>query len=355
MKSIIDKVTVFLLCLLLYLPSNINDYIVVPVICAILVSALTTYLDLGLISLLAFLGICGLSSSFPSFLFFIPLLAYDLVCSRQQVWLCAALIPVLLHFPELPLFFWIALLLFIGLSALMKRRTIELETIRSNYIDLRDSSKELSMQLEKQNKELLQKQDDEINLATLNERNRIARDIHDSIGHTLSNSILQTGAMIATCRDETSKERLNTLKETLVSGMDSIRQSIHALYDDSVDLHAAAKALTDGFDFCELFFDYELESEPNVKIRFAFLYVIKECLSNIIKHSNATHVSVALREHPALYQLIIKDNGTKTSTDSSGIGLLNIEQRMKGLGGLINIDRSNGFTVFISVPKEAAE
>ena len=56
--------------------------------------------------------------------------------------------------------------------------------------------------MEQKNKELLEKQDYEIQVATLNERNRIAREIHDSVGHLLSRSILQLGALKAVHRQE---------------------------------------------------------------------------------------------------------------------------------------------------------
>ena len=62
---------------------------------------------------------------------------------------------------------------------------------------------------------------------------------------------------------------------------------------------------------------------PN-KIKYCFAAIIKEALSNVIKHSNATAVKIVLREHPALYQLCIEDNGkgySEKEADSKGIGL----------------------------------
>ena len=217
---------------------------------------------------------------------------------------------------------------------------------------MRDTTKEFSLQLEGKNRELMEKQDYEINLATLNERNRIARDIHDSIGHLLSNSILQTGALMATCKNETLYNNLNTLKNTLIAGMDSVRESIHGLYDESVDLYTEVRALIDNFHFCEILLDYDMESNLDKKIKYALLSIIKEALSNVIRHSDATGVKLTLREHPALYQLIIKDNGSKKEVSSEGIGLKNIKQRVDSLKGIVNIRYENGFMLFISIPKE---
>ena len=67
-------------------------------------------------------------------------------------------------------------------------------------------------------------------------------------------------------------------------------------------------------------------------IKYAFLSITKEALSNIIKHSNATAVSILMREHPALWQLVIQDNGTLQSPSATeGIGLENMKERIRKL------------------------
>lgn len=71
-------------------------------------------------------------------------------------------------------------------------------------------------------------------LATLNERNRIAREIHDNVGHLLSRSLLQVGALQVVNRDETVRQGLDTMRDTLSGAMDSIRRSVHDLHDESV-------------------------------------------------------------------------------------------------------------------------
>ena len=352
MNKYVDKIIVFMLCLVSYAQFNLGTYVVVPVICVLIVSAFESYFEKDNLSFFIFIFFCIISAVYPAFLYFLPLLAYDMFFIKWKFWLFAAAVPFLINIKSIPALACVFIILFTALSYLIRIMTKSIEKAKSDYIRLRDTSKEISMQLEKKNRELMEKQDYEISLATLNERNRIARDIHDSVGHVLSNAILQTGAIMATCKDEATQERLKMLKDTLVTGMNSIRESIHDLYDDSVELYAETRALADGFDFCELFFDYDIESPPDIKTKYTLIYVIKEALSNIIKHSDATHASIILKEHPALYQLIIKDNGSKKDIRGEGIGLLNIEQRVDSLGGNVNIGYENGFTVFVSVPKE---
>lgn len=76
-------------------------------------------------------------------------------------------------------------------------------------------------------------------------------------------------------------------------------------------------------------------------------------MSNIAKHSNATSASILIREHPALYQLVIQDNGIQfNSRSKNGIGIHNIHDRIASVGGNVNIKSDNGFRIFISIPKE---
>lgn len=75
-------------------------------------------------------------------------------------------------------------------------------------------------------------------LQTLRERNRIAREIHDNVGHMLSRSILQMGALITIHKEEPLHGQLAGVGETLNQAMNSIRESVHDLHDESIDLRA---------------------------------------------------------------------------------------------------------------------
>ena len=221
-----------------------------------------------------------------------------------------------------------------------------------NYRELRDQSWETSLYLESKNKDLMEKQDYEIRLATLNERNRIAREIHDNVGHMLSRSILQVGALMAVCRDDSLNPELSALKSTLTDAMDSIRKSVHDLHDDSINLHDTLTAILSAYKFCPVRLDDGIESIPPAPVRYCFSAIVREALSNTARHSDATQVTVTLREHPALYQLLIRDNGTKNPPASSnGIGLSNMAERVASLGGHFRTDFKNGFHIFISIPK----
>lgn len=92
--------------------------------------------------------------------------------------------------------------LLIVAAILLACRTGRILYLEQEMIRLRDTSTELNLVLQEKNKNLMEKQDYEIYLATLRERNRIAREIHDNVGHMLSRSILQMGALVTIHKEE---------------------------------------------------------------------------------------------------------------------------------------------------------
>jgi signal transduction histidine kinase len=365
MDRLIDKLIIFVITLPLYVSSADNTYMVVPILAAIILSSTLSYLEddrfiAGIFAIYILLCLYD-----RTFLFFIPLISYDVILFRiKWVW-TFALIPVISH-PAGNLFIDnILLIAFFAVAFLLKYRTITIENLKRNYYELQYSTKEFSMQLESKNKALMEKQDYEINLATLNERNRIARDIHDNVGHMLSRSILQVGALLAINKDQNTMEGLNSIKDTLSEAMDSIRRSVHNLHEESINLQNEIQKLIDHFEFCPVHLDYDVVENPNINLKYCFIAVIKEALSNVMKHSDATRVFIILREHPGLFQLVIQDNGTKSQSKDSreagkdqsyegekGIGLKSIEDRVEALNGHVHISYRKGFRIFISIPKK---
>lgn len=262
-------------------------------------------------------------------------MSYDLFLNKTKYLSFLLIIPLsTLHISILSKFLIIT---FIFISYILKSRSSSLDSLKKDYYDLKDTSKELSIKFEKNSKELLEKQDYEVKLATLKERNRIARDIHDNVGHLLSRSILQIGAAIIINKNE---------------AMNSIRNSVHDLHDDSIDLQIEIQKLINNFSFCTVNLNYNITSSLEQKLKYTFITIIKEAFANIIKHSNATKVEIYLNEHPAFYQLIVKDNGSNiTYNKDNGIGLQNIRDRVTALNGSLNISVNDGFRIFIYIPK----
>jgi len=352
MSTLIDKVVLFIICGAIFI-QNVEFKAVIPVILiVVIISAAISYIDEIRFTIGAFAVFIIISIYFPYFCFFLPLLCYDVILVKYRYVFLLALLPIAVNHDAFFSASGAMIILFGLISYTLRLRTAAFLKLRAEHYRLLDNSKEASIKLEMQNKFLMDKQNYEINLATLNERNRIARDIHDNVGHLLSSSILQIGAILATSKDESLRKSISTVKDTLSNAMDSIRSSIHNLHDESIDLHLEIESLIRAFTFCPVQLVYEVQSALEKDLKYCFIAVTKEALNNIAKHSNASSASVTVREHPALIQLVIQDNGTITkSNNESGIGLQSITDRVTALNGHVNISSDKGFRIFISVPK----
>lgn len=353
MIDLIDKLILFFCCITIYLFQPSFGLHVIPVIITVIFSCALSYWEQQKLQAFLTAIFIALTMFVPELTVFLPLICYDLLLQSRQFLCLAALIPLVALWQNASTLVSAVTTMLLILCGLLKYRAVTQARLKADFADLRDNTKEMAIQLKKQNSDLLEKQDYEIKIATLNERNRIAREIHDNVGHLLSSSILQVGALLAINQDEKVKENLLVMKDTLSQAMESIRTSVHDLYDESVDLYAQIHELVENFHFCVLNFDYDIKSNPDKKLKYAFISIVKEALSNIMKHSNASEVWITFREHPALYQLIIKDNGTVKNYDTeNGIGLKNVADRVDSFHGNINITTQNGFEIFISIPKE---
>ena len=200
-----------------------------------------------------------------------------------------------------------------------------------------------------------------------------------TVGHMLSRSILMVGALKTVNQAENLKVPMEQLDQTLNEAMTNVRQSVHDLHDESVNLKEVMKSLAEEFSFCPVQLTYDMRYDIPKEIKYSFIAITKEALNNVMRHSNANKVKILTREHPGLYQLIIEDNGTsderiqpdgdweeyaekesagktenarKTeNTESSGIGIENMKKRVRMLGGTMQIQKENGFRIFITVPK----
>ena len=263
----------------------------------------------------------------------------------------------LLKNKELFYIYYIILSYFISIIMAVKTRrlldkSLELQTVR-------DDSAERNNSLSVRNKYLLENQENQIHIATLSERNRIAREIHDNVGHLLSRSILQVGACIAINKGTSVEKQLLPIKDTLDEAMNSIRESVHDLHKDSFDLKIATEAILEELKNFKIDFEYDISENADKNIKYVFITILKEAVTNIIKHSNGDSVVIIMRELERNYQLLIEDNGKVFPNSENyikeineGIGLTNMEERVKGLSGIINFSIENGFRIFISVPKE---
>lgn len=251
------------------------------------------------------------------------------------------------------------------LSVRMCYKTSQAEALTMKVRQIRDDEEEKNMLLKEKNQSLMIRQDQEVYVATLKERNRIAREIHDNVGHILTRTILQMGALMTIHKEEPLHGQLTSVKENLDVAMNNVRESVHDLHDESVDMkQAISEMLTDLDGHFTVKYSYDLSQHVEKKVKYALIGIVREAVSNIIKHSKNDYVDVILREHPGMYQLVVhdysKNAARKKQSDeyfdkvskTGGIGLQNISDRVRGLNGNLTIDTQNGYRIFVTVPKE---
>lgn len=353
MNQIIDRLLLLAGCLFMVnYDKGLNEYVLILLI-AISISEFNFAIQrkwFWYVSMISYLVVCIFSTNS---LVFLPLVLYDSVSYGMYALTGIGIAEYCMYFFQMTVFqrFYFFFLFLVMLSQGLRTRKVT--SLHDECLELKDTSKELQIVMEARNREIQQNQDYQIHMATLQERNRIAREIHDNVGHMLSRSILMVGATMAINQDAALQQYLTEVKTTLDDAMNSIRSSVHDLHDDAIDLRIATKQLVDEFLFCPIDLDYDMGKHVDRKVTLCFLAIMKEALTNVSKHSNASQVEIVMREHPAIYQLMIKDNGTKQEqAKEDGIGLENMQERVRGLKGTVNITKEQGYHVFVMIPKE---
>lgn len=351
MKKIADNIIIFIICAASVVMSCGFEKSVIVILSALAIGSILIYADNKKIWLYILCGYIVLCIAVPEFIIFLPMILYHSIWHKFYYSFFSAVI----IFPYLNLFqpwVWIWVIIMIMMSALLAYYSSNLTKLEKKMIVLRDTSMERDMLLREKNKELMEKQDYEIYLATLKERNRIAREIHDNVGHLLTRSILQVGALKTIHSGEPVNSQLESVNETLNQAMTSIRKSVHDLHDDAIDLkQAVSDAIKEMNENYDLTFEYDMSKEVPKDVKYCLIATVKEAMSNITKHSNADKIDIILREHPGFYQMSIEDNGTIKHTNEPGIGLINMRERVENLGGTIHFHNEKGFQIFISIRK----
>ncbi len=366
MRRVTDQVILIIYGLILGCTIKIDASLVIALLLAISYLAMMTLADAkSLWRPLLFTGLFyGFSIIYPLCLLFSPLIAYHLISRQNKLMLGISLLFIIdLSFQSdvislFPTGTFLAFGLMIAGYAVTQTRQID--KLTSSLQKTRDDSTELTLLLQDKNRSLRDKQDYEIYAATLKERNRIAREIHDNVGHLLSRAILITGAMKMTNQISGLQEPFESLDSSLGEAMDSIRKSVHDLHDDAVDLEKALEEIIADFSFCSVDFSYHLSKTIAREVKYNVIAIVKEALNNVMKHSNANLVQLTVSESEDLYQVMIEDNGTTISPntptnplniETRGIGLINMTERVKKLHGTITFYSQNGFRIYIKLPK----
>lgn len=186
------------------------------------------------------------------------------------------------------------------------------------------------------------------------ERRRIARELHDSVGQTLSGVKMAWQGLLADLKGtlgRSDQEKLIQTTNMLDEASSEVRTISHQMMPRALQETGLVPALQDLLDSALGLSSMEFSLEHHnadqrypEEVEIGLYRVCQELLNNIIKHSEATEVSVQLIKAKNNLVLIVEDNGKgfNSSDDQEGIGLLNIQSRMETVHGEVNFGPSPG-------------
>jgi signal transduction histidine kinase len=232
---------------------------------------------------------------------------------------------------------------------------------RMNEQEARARAEELTVQLEKVNIRLSDYVSQVEDLAAAQERNRLAREIHDNVGHylTIVNVQLEAAKAVFPSDPERALDALEKAHDLVRKGLASIRESVSALRVSPVEnrsLQDAVRLLIEETRASGMKVELKLLGTPKAvddKTALALYRSSQEGLTNVRKHANASSVEIELDfSQQGLVRLSIRDNGVGAAEISGGFGLTGISERAHLLGGKVDTQTQpgEGFCLHVTLP-----
>lgn len=204
-------------------------------------------------------------------------------------------------------------------------------------------------------------------MAQMRERNRLAREIHDTLGHTLTGIIMgaDAGLALLDVAPEESRKRLQVVAQTARNGLTDVRRSIKALRPDALERFSLAEALeglVENFrlttsaqvSYCQDAGELSLASDEEDSL----YRVVQEGLTNAVRHGKADRIDIRIARAGDVVTVSVRDNGTGCARLEEGFGLRHMRERLEMLGGTLscgNLDSSaqdgyTGFFITVELP-----
>ncbi len=196
-------------------------------------------------------------------------------------------------------------------------------------------------------------------MAKTQERNRLAREIHDTLGHTLTGISVGIDACIATVElaPKETKAHLERISDVARRGLLDIRRSVNELKPDALERLGLETAITKMITDMKSVTDMEIFFECKIRpLKFdedeegAIYRVIQESITNSMRHGKASRVRIRMEKEEDMVLLIIQDNGIGCSEIKNGFGTKHIMERIGLLNGTVQFKSENGFSVIARIP-----
>jgi len=225
----------------------------------------------------------------------------------------------------------------------------------------RSAVERLNQDLEAANQRLREYAMQAEELAIIKERNRLAREIHDGLGHYLTTIYMQIQAARAVMKTDLSKamEALGTAQNQTQEALIDVRQSVSALRDPlsgRLTFQEEVEKMLKNCDGAGLMTELKTLGSPRALDQqkyFSLYRAVQEGINNTLKHARASRLSVVLDFTQAdRVKLVIQDDGVGAEQVNGGFGLMGIQERIYMLSGEVSIvsEPGNGFRLEVCVP-----
>ncbi len=197
-----------------------------------------------------------------------------------------------------------------------------------------------------------------------NERKRLAREIHDTLGHALAGIAAGVDAciVIIDANPQAAKAQLKVISKVVRQGMSDVRNSLNKLRPGALEQHGLKGALEKMIeDFSSISkvvikLDYRLENVDLATMKENTLFrIIQESITNAMRHGGASLIEISVYQEAQKLCLRIKDNGVGCDEIHYGFGLKQMKERISIINGTVEFDGSNGFLTVVRIPMERGE
>lgn len=247
------------------------------------------------------------------------------------------------------------LLFLIYMLFLIRIQTNEKERV----LELNDELNQVNSKLQEANLQLERYARESEKMAETRERNRLAREIHDTLGHTLTGIIAGLDACVAIMdiAPEATKMQLQAITDVARQGMTDVRRSVKALRPDALEKLSLEEALKKSIEEMRQATQAEIRYSCTAELRHfsedeedVIYRIVQESITNSIRHGHADQIKIEIRRVYNKLQICIADNGIGCEEVKKGFGLHHMEERIQMLQGSLEYESKNGFTVRVELP-----
>jgi signal transduction histidine kinase len=210
-------------------------------------------------------------------------------------------------------------------------------------------SRELVVELQEANQQLLENAETIEALAVVQERNRLARELHDSVSQSLYGLVLSAEAArrnLTAGNVAGSADELESMTATAREALAEMRLLIYELRPSEIEDHGLQRALETRLETVErraglqTHLDYQVDRDLPLRTEVELERIASEALTNAVRHAHATSIAVMVRASGERVSMEVRDDGIgfDPAARAGGFGLRGMQERAERLGGTLSVD-----------------